>query len=420
MVPRLLAFALLSSLSVAPMATSRARTKSGGGAALVTTTSSTTSTEASTEPAVDISLGSITWQGDRATAVDSLGRRHALTLERQLQQAATHLLRVAKPSSGAVVVLSATDSRILALSETPNEVSRADSLIWSANTPSASLFKLVTTAALIEHAQLQPSHRVCSEGGEHRLEQRHLGAPRGGRVVCGEFSEILGVSRNAAYARLVHSHLSGDDLANFADRFGFNSPLPGDVSAELGRFRSTNDPVRLVRTATGFVGSSLSALGAAYLGLIIARGGVAPRLHLIADDLEPSVTTAPALALANAGAASAEPARPWHVISSTTAGRVRDMMEKVISHGTAADAFRDESGHRLLPQLRVAGKTGTLGRDEHVASWFVGFAPSRDPKVVVAVLLDNGPIWQTTAKRVASSLLRTYFEPPLAAQLAAR
>jgi cell division protein FtsI/penicillin-binding protein 2 len=265
---------------------------------------------------------------------------------------------------------------------------------------------LVTTAALVENAQLQPHHRICSEGGEHRLEVRHLDAPKHGRIVCSDFSEILAFSRNAAYARLVHTHLSPEVLDNYADRFGFNSPLLADVPAELGRFRHASEPLTLARTATGFVGSSLSALGAAYLGFVIARGGVAHRLQLLDADRDSTCD------------AAAPPTDPVRVLKANTAYRLREMMEKVVAHGTAANAFRDDSGQKLLPNLRIAGKTGTLGREDRTASWFVGFAPSRNPEVVVVVLLDNGPIWHTTAKRVAGTLLHHFFTNKNAAAVA--
>jgi penicillin-binding protein A len=420
---RLFALALLGGLSVAPIGSSRAATAVVPREARPQSVPDAVTGQPTLDAVSAIALASITWEGPRAIALDSRGRRHFLTLERPLQQAASQLLRTAKPSRGAVVVLSASDGRILALAESPSAVSHADSLVWSANTPSASLFKLITTAALVEHAQLQQSHRVCSEGGEHRLEAKHLEAPKQGRVVCTTFSEILASSRNAAYARLVHSHLSPDDLANFADRFGFNAPLPADVPAELGHFHPTTDPVRFARTATGFVGSSLSALGAAYLGLVIARGGVAYPLRLV--EASPNALSDPLTArtpepAVNSLTPSDDAPRPTRVLEPNTASRLREMMEKVVNHGTAADAFRDETGRRVLRHLHIAGKTGTIGNNEHTASWFVGFAPSREPKLVVAVLLDNGPIWQTTAKRVASAMMRTYFHEHMAAQLAAK
>lgn len=355
-----------------------------------------------------IVLGSLTWRGNRGSALDTQGQRHALTLDRTLQEAAAHALRSARPSRGAVVMLSVSDGRILALSELPAAVPASQSLVWSAQTPSASLFKLVTTAALLERAHIQPDHRVCSEGGAHRLDRRHLEAPKQGRVVCSEFAEILAASRNAAYARLVHAHLAPEDLSNYADRFGFNLPLPADVPAEVGHFRPASDPLALARTATGFVGSSLSTLGAAHLAFVLARGGVSYPMKLIDGDTPPGSLAQEELQIARTG--NPEEPVPLRVIAPTTASRLRDMMERVVSHGTAAEAFREALGDTTNARLRVAGKTGTLGLDEHTASWFIGFAPSRAPKVVIAVLLENGAVWHTTAKVIAGNLMREYFD----------
>jgi cell division protein FtsI/penicillin-binding protein 2 len=267
-------------------------------------------------------------------------------------------------------------------------------VLWSALTPSASLFKLVTTAALVEAAKIRPEHRVCSEGGEHRLGLEQLEAPKHGKVRCQPFSSILATSRNAAYARLVTSRLKSDELTEYAKRFGFNNVRTSELPIELGRYHPADDPLDLARTATGFVGSSLSTFGAAYLGFVIANGGFNKPIQLLCsqqerDDLD-----------------SVE-----QVLSTATAKRLREMMEAVVRHGTAYEAFYDATGHPRLPGLSVAGKTGTLGHDEGTNSWFTGFAPSRNPKFVVAVLLDNGAVYRTTAKNVAVEMLRDLFPP---------
>ena len=44
-----------------------------------------------------------------------------------------------------------------------------------------------------------------------------------------------------------------------------------------------------------------------------------------------------------------------------------------------------------------------------MASWFVGFAPSRSPEVVVSVMLENGATYRRKANELARDLLRAYF-----------
>jgi cell division protein FtsI/penicillin-binding protein 2 len=88
------------------------------------------------------------------------------------------------------------------------------------------------------------------------------------------------------------------------------------------------------------------------------------------------------------------------------------MLEVTVHSGTSLGAFTDERGLSYLGSIRAAGKTGTLQPDPQgpMTSWFAGFAPSRQPEVVVSVLLQNGPVWRTKANALARDLLRVYFK----------
>jgi penicillin-binding protein A len=61
-----------------------------------------------------------------------------------------------------------------------------------------------------------------------------------------------------------------------------------------------------------------------------------------------------------------------------------DMLISVVQHGTGTNG--------QIPGVQVAGKTGTAqqggGRRPH--AWFVSFAPAQNPKVAVAVIIENG------------------------------
>ena len=87
------------------------------------------------------------------------------------------------------------------------------------------------------------------------------------------------------------------------------------------------------------------------------------------------------------------------------------MMEYTVHSGTSREAFTTPDGRSFLGSIRVAGKTGTLrvGASDPTTSWFIGFAPSRSPEIVISVLLDNGPVWRRKANLVARDLLRAYF-----------
>ena len=60
------------------------------------------------------------------------------------------------------------------------------------------------------------------------------------------------------------------------------------------------------------------------------------------------------------------------------------MMEQVVESGTGTRA--------QIPGIKVAGKTGTAqhAKGEPPHAWFICFAPADDPKVAVAVVVEDG------------------------------
>ena len=81
------------------------------------------------------------------------------------------------------------------------------------------------------------------------------------------------------------------------------------------------------------------------------------------------------------------------------------------------DAARPAAGRRAtagtgtaaaIPGIDVAGKTGTAEKENGNDSWFVGMAPAEDPRVVVAIVIEDGEEGVGTAK--AQNVLKTALE----------
>jgi peptidoglycan glycosyltransferase len=72
------------------------------------------------------------------------------------------------------------------------------------------------------------------------------------------------------------------------------------------------------------------------------------------------------------------------VISPQTADTLAQMMVTVVEEGTGSNA--------RINGVRVGGKTGTAqqGSSRKPHAWFVSLAPINDPKVAVAVVLEDG------------------------------
>ena len=88
-------------------------------------------------------------------------------------------------------------------------------------------------------------------------------------------------------------------------------------------------------------------------------------------------------------------------ISRRTADELTQMMKSVVTGGTATNLA--SSG------LDLAGKTGTaeIGVNGKYDTWFIAFAPAKDPKVAVAVALENQTgFGATTAGPIAKSIVQ--------------
>ena len=77
----------------------------------------------------------------------------------------------------------------------------------------------------------------------------------------------------------------------------------------------------------------------------------------------------------------------------------------VVARGTAAGA--------QIQGLTIAGKTGTAQVNGQLDNaWFVGYAPASDPKIVVAIIIEEG-LHGSTAARVATKLMERYLKARL-------
>jgi peptidoglycan glycosyltransferase len=332
-----------------------------------------------------------------AIAPRAAGGTERLTLDPALQRAANKILASAEPVMGGLVAIDAHSGKILAWAESARD-GRHHQVLTTARVPAASVFKIVTTAALLENTSVTPRDRVCISGGMHGIERRHLDLPHGDAVECAPFEYALGHSKNAVFAQLATHRLLREDLIDTASALGFNGSAPFDVEAPVGKLSVPYNDLEFARTAAGFRGSTLSPLGGAHLANVIAHGGEATRIRIVAGEHEPSPTDHEAEVVER-------------VLKPLTAERIRRMMEVTVQSGTCRHAFTDPTGRRYLGEMRVAGKTGTLrpGPNDGMTSWFIGFAPSRNPEVVLSVMLENGKTWRHKANELARDFLRVYF-----------
>jgi cell division protein FtsI (penicillin-binding protein 3) len=101
-----------------------------------------------------------------------------------------------------------------------------------------------------------------------------------------------------------------------------------------------------------------------------------------------------------------EPQAGTQVISPATARAMRKMLELAVQPGGTAPRAQVQG-------YRVAGKTGTAHKIENgryaaskYVSSFVGFAPASDPRIIVAVMIDEPSAGQHYGGAVAAPVFR--------------
>jgi cell division protein FtsI (penicillin-binding protein 3) len=167
------------------------------------------------------------------------------------------------------------------------------------------------------------------------------------------------------------------------DSLGFGNPLhlgfPGEVGGRLRPARNWR-PIEQATMAYGH-GISVSLLQLARAYTVFARDGELMPLSLVRVDA---------------------PLAGRQVISPDTARKLRAMLEMATEVGGTAPKAR-------VMGYRVAGKTGTAHKEENggyaahkYVSSFVGFAPASDPRLVIAVMLDEPSAGQYYGGAVAA------------------
>jgi cell division protein FtsI (penicillin-binding protein 3) len=290
----------------------------------------------------------------------------------QLQRA----MREHRAKAGGVVVLDAKTGEVLALVNAPTyNPNNRDKLAgaqlrnraFTDTFEPGSTMKPFTAAMVLERGKFHPDTLIDTGPGYLKIGPAtiHDAHP------CGTISvsQVIQKSSNVGAAIMARS-LKPVEMWQTFQQLGFGSPLKLGFPGEVGGRLRPPDTWRPIEQATMAYGSGISVtlmqLARAYL--VFARDG----------DLIPVTLTR----------ADGPPLTDINVFSAETAHEVRAMLETVVQPGGTAPKAQ-------IPGYRVAGKTGTERKLEggayvrkYVAS-FVGFAPASDPRLIVAVMIDE-------------------------------
>ncbi|MDX2051522.1 MAG: penicillin-binding transpeptidase domain-containing protein [Polyangiaceae bacterium] len=329
------------------------------------------------------------------------GKSAELTLDPNLQRTATAVMRQYRVPEAGLVMMDVRTGKLLVYASHVNDGERFD-VNARAEPPAASIFKVVTAAALIEKAGLNGSTEQCYHGGRSAIYADELRDDPVRDKWCVSLGAALGRSLNVVFGRLAQKHLTPESLTATAGAFGFGAQVPFAVPNDPSKLEIPVESLEFARSAAGFWHSNLSPLAAVVLAQTVANGGVA-----FAPQIVESVFDGKKKLWESDG----KPKVLRRAIKADTATELGRMLLETVEGGSAFSAFHDPKGSPFLPGIKVAGKTGTLTRDEanRFYTWFVGYAPADKPEVAIASLVVNTPTWRIKGPQLARDLLRAYF-----------
>ena len=312
---------------------------------------------------------------------DVPGENLQLTIDAAIQERVESVLagvgETFKPKGATALVLDPRNGEILALANWPRvnaadpgaapEYARQNRAVGASYEP-GSTFKAFTVAGALEERLIQPDTKFdlppTLQVADREIKEAH---PRG--YVSLTVGRILAESSNVGTVK-IGQRLGPVKFDKWVRRFGFGSPtgveLPGEQQGIVLR------PKQYSGASIGNlpIGQGLAVtpmqMAAAYQA--IAMGGVTHKPHIVTGD----------------------PSPPRRVVSKRTADQVSRMLEGVLSAGGTAEEAQ-------VPGYKLAGKTGTAEKPDETGGYsktkfvasFIGYAPARNPRLLVAVMVDE-------------------------------
>ena len=246
--------------------------------------------------------------------------------------------------------------------------------------PPGSTFKLITGTAALELKKVTPDELIFDSGRHWLVDMRNAGGEALGWL---NFTEALAKSDNVYFYELGR-RVGIDKLAEYARMFGMGKKTgialrgeaTGLVASEEYKKKNFNQDWYLGDTFNSAIGQGfqlVTPLQAAMIVSEVANGGIQYKPFLVSriDNLDGT---------------------PYKIFAPEQVGTLP------VSKST-------------LDLVQVAGKTGTaenFGGADH--AWFVAYAPFDHPRIVIAVLTEQGGFGALASGPVAKSMLEEFFQ----------
>ena len=293
------------------------------------------------------------------------------------------------PTTGAIIAAASTPSYDPARIDTsfPTLIKRPGAPLLSRVTqglyPPGSSFKVVTATAALNLGKVTPT-TPFDDTGVYHIYGGKITNYHGEVFGAHDFTQALTDSINTTFAR-VGTLLGQQALVAQMKAYGFyqRPPLELPLGMVYPSGRYAGGYPRLLPTGAVMdpLAVSAAAIGqekvlATPLQMALVAAGVANAGQVMKPYLVQRVTSSHGAVLAQAS-----PSLWTTATSPATAQTLNVMMQQVVNAGTGTAA--------ALAGIQVAGKTGTAQRGASNVAWFIAFAPANNPRVAVAVTIEN-------------------------------
>jgi peptidoglycan glycosyltransferase len=325
------------------------------------------------------------------------------TIDTKLQKYILKLLQRSRTLQSAVVVLNPADGRVVAMVD---HASNGDGkyLSLKADYPAASMFKIVSAAAALENAGYTPDTAMYFRGRRHTLYKSQLKQVKDSWTTETTLRKAFALSNNSVFGKLGIYVLGQKVLAEYAEKFAFNQPIPFDLPLAVSPIAVPSDSFGLAEIASGFNKKTLiSPLHASLLASAAANRGRMPTPWLVDTILD---ETDQVRYHAEAGVLN-------QPLIGKAASDLMDLMEYAARSGTSRSAFRRLLRKKKFKEFELGAKTGTINdsTDRLKYDWITTFALAPDGKsgIAVAVLGVHGKILGTRSTELARAIIDYYF-----------
>lgn len=342
---------------------------------------------------------------NQASGGPQAGNNVELTLDPNLQRVAYDGLASSNTGQGSAVAIDPKTGDVLAMVSYPsfdanNIDERFPELQQDPNKPllnratqglyaPGSVMKVITAAAALKSG-VEPTDRF-TDTGEYETPGYTVVNYNDNIYGQVDFKQALGLSINTIFARVAVERIGAQMLYDTARDFGFGDTyeeFPLEVAAsQLGPPVDTWVEGNIAQISFGQDTVLSNVFEFANVTAAIANDGkmMEPRIVKEIRSPEGIILDKPV------------PSARADVIDRETALTLQDMMVGVVEEGSATPA--------RIPGVEVAGKTGTAETNGAPHSWFISFAPADDPKIAVAVLVENGGDGEKQALPIARQIM---------------